>query len=76
MDDCLLPPSAGQTLLRLVVHNHVGGASLALLVHHFNLWDKQAHLVIRYLPASSTSYLLHTEQLCLPVFRDETCVPA
>lgn len=42
-----LPPSVRQTLLRLIVHNHMGGTSLALLMHHFNLWDTQAHLVIR-----------------------------
>lgn len=34
-----LPPFVRQTLLRLIVHNHMGGASLALLMHHFNLWD-------------------------------------
>lgn len=32
-----LPASVGQTLLCLIGHNDMGGASLAFLMHHLNL---------------------------------------
>lgn len=58
---CSLPPPVGQTLLRLIAHNQMGGASLALLMHHFNLWTHKpmwsprssflSYLRVKYVPS-------------------------